>query len=97
MRISLKAINSELERRGSQAVLARGDGYFYFWGAEAADWLDRTVRVPTLHSLTLDQWMEEFQKLRETNRKLMQSVQKQSEEPAQPAPKASSNTNRSPR
>jgi hypothetical protein len=30
VRISLKAINSELERRGSQAVLAKGDGYFYF-------------------------------------------------------------------
>ena len=74
MRISLKVINSELERRDSQAVLAKGDGYFYFWGGEAADWLDRTVRVPMLHSLTLDQWMEEFQKLRETNRKLMQSI-----------------------
>ena len=32
MRISLKVINSELERRDSQAVLAKGDGYFYFWG-----------------------------------------------------------------
>jgi hypothetical protein len=74
VRISLKAINSELERRGSQAVLAKGDGYFYFWGGEAADWLDRTVRVPTLRSRTLDQWMQEFQKLRETNRKLMQSI-----------------------
>jgi hypothetical protein len=74
VRISLKAINSELERRGSQAVLAKGDGYFYFWGGEAADWLDRTVRVATLHSLTLDQWMQEFQKLKETNRKLIQSL-----------------------
>ena len=55
-------------------MLAKGDGYFYFWGGEAADWLDRTVRVPALHSLTLDQWMQEFEKLRETNRKLMQSV-----------------------
>jgi hypothetical protein len=74
VRISLKAINSELERRGSQAVLAKGDGYFYFWGGEAADWLDRIVRVATLHSLTLDQWMQEFQKLKETNRKLIQSL-----------------------
>jgi hypothetical protein len=74
VRISLKAINSELERRGSQAVLAKGDGYFYFWGGEASDRLDRIVRVPTLHSRTLDQWMQKFQKLRETNRKLMQSI-----------------------
>jgi hypothetical protein len=58
MRISLKAINSELERGGAQAGLTRGDGYFYFWGGEATDWLDRTVRVPTLQSLTLEQWIE---------------------------------------
>jgi hypothetical protein len=45
MRISLKAINSELERLGSHAVLAKGDGCFYFWGGEATDWLDLTVRV----------------------------------------------------
>jgi hypothetical protein len=30
VRISLKAINNELERLGSHAVLAKGDGYFYF-------------------------------------------------------------------
>ena len=73
MRISLKAINSELERRAYHSMLARGDDYFYFWGGEAADWLDRTVRVPTLHSLTLDQWVQEFETLREQNRKLMES------------------------
>jgi hypothetical protein len=38
MRLSLKTINSELERRGEQAVLTRGDGYFYFLGGEATDW-----------------------------------------------------------
>jgi len=51
-------------------VLAKGDGYFYFWGGEAADWLDRTVRVPTLQSLTLEQWIEQFQALREKNQEL---------------------------
>jgi hypothetical protein len=75
VRVSLKAINSELERLGARAVLARGDGYFYFLGGEATDWLDRTVRVPTLSSLALDQWAEEFLKLREKNRQLMKSVQ----------------------
>jgi hypothetical protein len=71
VRISLKAINSELERHGCDAVLARGDGYFYVWGGEAADWLDRTVRVPTLQSLTLEQWIEQFQSLREKNQELL--------------------------
>jgi hypothetical protein len=65
--ISLKVINSELERRGAQAVLTRGDGYFYFRGGDATDWLDRTVRVPTLHSITLEQWIEQFHILREKN------------------------------
>ena len=60
MRISLKEINNELERRGAQAALTRGDGYFYFWGGQATDWLDRTVRVPTLHSLTLEQWIDQY-------------------------------------
>jgi hypothetical protein len=71
VRISLKAINGELERLGSQAVLAKGDGYFYFLGGEAADWLDRTVRVPTLQSLTLEQWIEQFRVLREKNQELL--------------------------
>ena len=71
IRISLKAINSELERLGSHAVPAKGDGYFYFWGGEAADWLDRTVRVPTLQSLTLEQWIEQFRLLREKNQDLL--------------------------
>ena len=63
MRFSLKTINSKLERRGSHAVLARGDGYFYFRAGEATDSLDRTVRAPTLHSLTLEQWIEQFDAL----------------------------------
>jgi len=71
VRISLKAINSELERLGCDAVLARGDGYFYVWGGEAADWLDHTVRVPTLQSLTLEQWIEQFRLLREKNQDLL--------------------------
>lgn len=69
MRVSLRVINDELERIGADAVLARGDGNFYFWGGEATDWLDRTVRVPSLHSLTLEEWIERYRDLREKNRK----------------------------
>jgi hypothetical protein len=47
-RVTLKTVNAELARRGIQAVLAKGSGYFYFWTGEAGDWLDKTVRVPTL-------------------------------------------------
>jgi hypothetical protein len=46
------------------------------WSGEATDWLDRTVRVPRLRSLTLEQWVEEVRKLREKNRQLMRSARK---------------------
>jgi hypothetical protein len=53
MLLTLKAINAELARRGYTALLAKGDGYFYFESGEAAEWLDRTVNVPTISSLRL--------------------------------------------
>jgi len=66
MAISLKTINAELARLGYDGSLDRGNGYFYFRNGEVVDWLDRTVNVPTLSSLSLEQWMEEFRKLRQT-------------------------------
>jgi len=38
---------------------------------EAADWLDRTVNVPTVNSLTLAEWVAEFQRLRKLNVDIM--------------------------
>jgi hypothetical protein len=66
-RITLKAVNEELARNGFKATLAKGDGYFYFTSGEAADWLDSTVRVPTLSTLSLADWMGEFRRLRDLN------------------------------
>jgi hypothetical protein len=37
MRLTLKAVNEELAKRGHQARLEKGDGYFYFWSGDAAD------------------------------------------------------------
>jgi hypothetical protein len=67
MRVTLKAINAELAKRGHHATLVNGDGYFNFRGGEAVDWLDRTVRVPTLSSLSVDQWVKAFQDLKKKN------------------------------
>jgi hypothetical protein len=69
MRLTLKAINDELAKRGYTARLARARGYFYFQFGEAAYWLDRTVNLPTLNSLTLPEWITEFELLRRFNRK----------------------------
>jgi len=67
MRVMLKAVNAEFAELGHQAILEKGDGYFYFRGGEAADWLDGTVRVTTLSSLTLEQWLRAFQDLKKKN------------------------------
>lgn len=67
MRVTLKAINDELEKRGANARLEKGSGYFYFSGDEADGWLDRTVHADTLSSLSLDQWMKEFERLKKVN------------------------------
>ena len=42
-RVTLKAINDELLRRGHDIRLEKTSDYFYFFGGEATDWIDRTV------------------------------------------------------
>jgi hypothetical protein len=56
------------------AHLEKGDRYFYFHGGDAADWLDRTIRVPTLSALTLEQWVQEFYRLQKLNAQIMRSA-----------------------
>ena len=74
MRLTLKAINAELSRRGYTALLAKGDGYFYFELGETTEWLDRTVNVPTLSSLSLEQWVAEFDRLKKLNAEIMKAA-----------------------
>jgi hypothetical protein len=71
VRLTVKAINEELAKRGSGARLEKGDGYFYFSGGEATDWLDRTVNAHSLSSLSLDQWMAEFDRLKTLNKDIL--------------------------
>lgn len=75
--LSLKTVNDELARRGHRAHLEKGSGYFYFDGGEAAEWLDRSVGVRTLNSLTLKQWIEEFQRLKALNQQILRTAPKQ--------------------
>jgi len=67
MGLTLKAINAELAKRGHNAMLVSGDGYFYFRGGETADWLDKTVTVPKVSSLTLEEWVKAFMDLKKKN------------------------------
>jgi len=67
MPFTLKTINAELAKRGFKATLVKGDGYFCFLSKPLGDWIG-TVRVPTIHAVTVDQWIEEFKTLLEKNR-----------------------------
>ena len=75
MRLTLKAINDELAKRRVGVRLEKGDGYFYFDVGEAANWLDKTVSTSTLSSRTLEQWLEEFQRLKKLNQQLLGETQ----------------------
>jgi hypothetical protein len=76
MRLTLKTVNDELAKRGQRAVLAKGAGYFYFSSGETDDWLDRTVKVPAINSLTLEEWVKEFGRLKELNARILRPAAK---------------------
>jgi hypothetical protein len=70
-RVTLKAVNDELAKRGHHARLEKASGYFYFWTEDAADWIDRTVPVEKISALTLDQWVAEYLRLKKVNAEMM--------------------------
>jgi hypothetical protein len=74
MQLSLKTVNEELAKRGHTGWLEKGSGYFYFQGGETADWLDRSVPVRTLNTLTLKQWIEEFRRLKALNEQILRTA-----------------------
>jgi len=74
VRLTVKAVNEELAKRGHTARVAKADGYFYFQFGEAANWLDRTVRVPTVNALSLKQWMDEYQRLTKLNAEIFKTT-----------------------
>lgn len=63
-------VNDALRERGRDESLRPGDGYFYFGGGEAVNWLSNSVRVKHLSDLTLEQWLVEFDKLLKIDKKL---------------------------
>jgi hypothetical protein len=53
--------------------LEKASGYFYFWSGDAADWIDRTVRVEKISDLTLERWVAEYKRLKKVNAEMMRS------------------------
>ncbi len=81
MRLTQKAITAELYRLGHDARLENGAGYYNFLGLEPAAWLDKTVKVPKVSSLTLEQWVAEYARLKKLNEGILWG--KVAEEPAE--------------
>jgi hypothetical protein len=63
-------VNDALRARGRDESLREGEGYFYFGGGEAVNWLTSSVMVRRISDLTLEQWLKEFDSLLERNKKL---------------------------
>jgi hypothetical protein len=66
-RLTQKTVNDELTRLGHHARLEKATGYHYFYGGEAAEWLERTVHVTKISDLTLEKWIAEFVRLKKLN------------------------------
>jgi len=75
-RLSLKVVNDELARLGHAERLAKASNYFLFTSGDADNWIDRTVGVRTISSLTLKQWIAEFKRLKALNEQMMGTLTK---------------------
>ncbi|MGA2137175.1 MAG: hypothetical protein ABSH50_33210 [Bryobacteraceae bacterium] len=73
MLVTIKAIN-RLAERGHTARRENAGQYFCFQGGEATDWLDRTVQVSKVSSLALEQWIEEFDRLKKRNAEIFRAA-----------------------
>ena len=69
-RVTRKMVNDALRARGRDESLREGDGYFYFGGGEAVNWLMSSVMVRKISDLGLEEWLKEFDRLLEADRKL---------------------------
>src|SRR5215470_9436224 len=93
MRVTLKTVNAELARIAPSVELAKGAGYFFFRGGEADEWIDRSVRVATIGSLTMEEWIGEFERLKALNQDIAKGA-KQSPSKAAPAAKPAKPVNK---
>jgi hypothetical protein len=75
-RWTLKTVNDELARLGYAERLAKAGNYFLFTGGAADNWLDRTVAVRTISSLTVKEWVAEFRRLKALNEQILGTVKK---------------------
>lgn len=73
-RVTRKMVNDALRARGRDESLREGDGYFYFGGGEAVNWLSSSVMVRRISDLTVEQWLEKFDSLLEREKKIRRQM-----------------------
>jgi hypothetical protein len=68
-RLTVSAINNEIEKEFPHVKLARGEGYYYIYsddhetGLRIADLYSTSIYVNQLRHLTLEQWVQEVRNL----------------------------------
>jgi hypothetical protein len=67
-------VNDTLRARGRDESLREGEGYFYFGGGEAVNWLSSSVMVRRISDLKLEQWLEKFDSLLERDKKVRRQM-----------------------
>lgn len=60
-------VNQALKAKGVAERLARGRGYSYFRGGNTGNWRETAVYVSDPGALSVDEWLEEFERLRKTS------------------------------
>ena len=60
----ISVVNKRLRKLGHLEKLVRGDGYQYFSGGQASQWMTSSVYVYSADQLTVDQWIAEFNNMR---------------------------------
>jgi hypothetical protein len=72
--VTRKMVNDALRARGRDESLRQGEGYFYFGGSEAVNWLSSSVMVRRISDLTLEQWLGKFDSLLEREKKVRRQM-----------------------
>jgi hypothetical protein len=72
--VTRKMVNDALRARGRDESLREGEGYFYFGGGEAVNWLSSSVMVRRISDLTLEQWLGKFDSLLEREKKVRRQM-----------------------
>jgi hypothetical protein len=72
--ITRKMVNDALRARGRDESLREGEGYFYFGGGDAVNWLSSSVMVKRISDLTLEQWLKEFDSLLDRDKQVRRQM-----------------------